>query len=133
MKPGHFALLISICALGVFNIFGASSVSAAVDRGVTKKAVEQFQNGQAVLLDVRENQEVATGRVKGALVFPKSRMSTPEWRKFTASLNKDKSIFVYCRSGQRSASVVEELKKLGFKAENAGGLNDLKSEGAETH
>jgi phage shock protein E len=128
MKGWRFATaLLSIGAFGVF------SAVAAVDRNTTKKALTQFQSGKAVLLDVRENQEVATGRVRGALVFPKSRMDTPEWRKLTASLNKDKAIFVYCRSGQRSVSVVEELKKLGFKAENAGGLNDLKSEGADTH
>ncbi len=128
MKGWRFAA--ALLSIGVLSAFGAA---AAVDRNTTKKALTQFQSGKAVLLDVRENQEVATGRVRGALVFPKSLMDTPEWRKFTASLNKDKAIFVYCRSGRRSASVVEELKKLGFKAENAGGLNDLKSEGADTH
>ena len=128
MKGWRFAAaLMSICAFGVF------SAVAAVDRNTTKKALAQFQSGKAVLLDVRENQEVATGRVRGALVFPKSQMATTEWRKFTASLNKDKPVFVYCRSGQRAVSVVKELKKLGFKAENAGGLTDLKSEGADTH
>jgi len=107
-------------------------VYAAVDKNMPKKAVNEFHNGHAVLLDVRENEEVAQGRVKGALVFPKSRIGTPEWDKFTASLKKDKPIYVYCRSGHRADSAVTELKKLGFNAENAGGLNDLKKEGAET-
>jgi rhodanese-related sulfurtransferase len=112
----------------MFSLFA----HAAVDKSVTKKALAEFHDGTAVLLDVRENEEVAQGRVRGALVFPKSRMNTPEWEKFVASLNKEKPIYVYCRSGNRSAAVVSELKKLGFKAENAGGLRDLKREGAET-
>ena len=107
-------------------------VYAAVDTNMTRKAVSEFQSGAAVLLDVRENEEVAAGRVKGALVFPKSRLGTADWEKFTASLKKDKPIYVYCRSGRRSEEVVGELRKLGFKAESAGGLNDLKKEGAET-
>ncbi len=107
-------------------------VFAAVDQGSAKKAVAQFNEGEAVLIDVRENEEVAQGRVKGALVFPRSRLGTPEWQKFTASLQKDKQIYVYCRSGRRSEEVVTELAKLGFKAVNAGGLHDLKREGADT-
>lgn len=107
-------------------------VYAAVDKSVTKRALNEFGEGHALLLDVRENEEVAEGRVRGAITFPTSRRGTPEWERFVGSLHKDKKIYVYCRSGRRSEDVVAELRKRGFKAENAGGITELRNEGAET-
>ena len=105
---------------------------AAVDKSISRKALSDFHDGTGVLLDVRENDEVAAGRVKGSLTFPKSRVGSAQWDKFVASLHKEKPIYVYCRTGRRSEEVVKELRAKGFAAENAGGLSDLQKEGAET-
>lgn len=121
------AILISLIVT-----LGGSFSSAAVDKMVSKRAVSETSEGQAVFLDVRENEEVSQGRIKGSLVFPTSRIPSSEWDKFLTSLNKEKKIFVYCRSGRRAEKVTAELIKKGFKAENAGGLDELKKEGADT-
>jgi rhodanese-related sulfurtransferase len=108
------------------------ATALAADSIVAKKAVTEFNKGDAVLLDVRENNEVERGRVKGALVFPKSKIGGAEWKDFVASLNKEKMIYTYCAKGGRADAVAKELRKKGFRAENAGGLDDLKKEGAVT-
>ncbi len=64
------SVILSLCSYGAI---------AAIESTHAKKALAEFHEGAAVLLDVRENDEVATGRVKGALVFPKSRLGTAEW------------------------------------------------------
>lgn len=95
-----------------------------------KKAVSEVQSHQAVFLDVREPAEYTKGEVKGALSFPMSKVGSPEWQKFLATLPKDKPVYTYCERGYRASKVAEELRKHGFKAESAGGLNDLRGAGA---
>lgn len=98
-----------------------------------KQAIEDTQQDKAVLLDVRESKEInATGRVKGALTFPTSKVGTAEWDDFVASLPKDKKIYTYCAKGGRAEKVSNELKKRGYQAVNAGGIDDLKKAGAVT-
>lgn len=127
----------SMKAFSIVPIFLTLQVWAAAsptlpNQGSAKQAMTEFNQGEAVLLDVRENEEVARGRVRGALVFPKSKIGTPEWDRFVGSLDKEKVIYTYCRSGRRSDAVAAELRKRGFRSQNAGGLTELQSVGAIT-
>ena len=67
----------------------------------------------AVVLDVRTPQEWADG------VQPKARMlNVMDRTKFvevTATLDKNKTYFVYCRSGARSANACQYLQAMGFE------------------
>jgi len=110
-----------------------STTAFATDPHIIKKALAETSQGDALLLDVRENREVARGRVKGALVFPTSKVGSKEWDNFVSSLNKEKTIYIYCAVGGRSEKVAKELRKRGFRAHNAGGIDDLRKEGADTH
>jgi len=90
----------------------------------------------ALLVDVREASELADGMIKGALWMPTSKISesSQEWKAFLAKLPSGDAkmktpVYVYCRSGARSGSVVALLKPLGFRAENAGGFSELKRSG----
>lgn len=80
--------------------------------GVVKQRVA---SKEAVLLDVREQEEWDAGHLKAAKLVPlsavKSDMLTKEMKKH---LSKDKPIYVHCRSGGRVLQVSEILRKQGY-------------------
>jgi rhodanese-related sulfurtransferase len=86
----------------------------------TLEATRLF-NEDALMLDVREDNEWAVGHIPNARHIRLGQLSgqLAELEKF-----KDKAIVVYCRSGNRSARACAILKKAGFSnASNlAGGI-----------
>jgi rhodanese-related sulfurtransferase len=92
-----------------------------------KEAHELVKKGEAVLIDVREEEELqASGWAEGALWMPCSKMDEeePEWKAFKAKLPKDKPVILYCRSGNRSGRVAEFLRGDGYDTVNLGGFNE---------
>ena len=78
------------------------------------------------LLDVRTPKEIEQGYIKGA------KFSNYFESDFTAQVTKkfdsEKTIYVYCRSGNRSLKAVKILTSKGFKAINVlGGYDAWKS------
>jgi len=66
------------------------------------------------IIDIRTPQEYAQGHIKGAvLINYYDRNFAQNIEK--AGLDKLKPVFIYCRSGHRSANAIEIFKKLGFK------------------
>ena len=84
--------------------------------------IESLVKNKEFLLDVREEYEYQEGHVKGAVNLPLREILEKK-----DSLPKDKDIYVYCRSGHRSADAVNFLKSLGFeKVHNIeGGFIDI--------
>ena len=72
--------------------------------------IENLVKNKEFLLDVREEYEYQEGHVKGAVNLPLREILSQK-----DSLPKDKDIYVYCRSGHRSADAVNFLKSLGFE------------------
>ena len=73
----------------------------------------------AMLLDVRTPEEYAEGHIEGSKNIPLQSIERTE------SVIKDKStpIFVYCRSGARSARAANILKRMGYtNVEDIGGI-----------
>lgn len=68
------------------------------------------------LLDVRSEEEVAESNVEGSINIPHSEVLNR-----LDEIPLDGEIAVFCRSGRRSAIIVEVLKKLGYEA------HDIKS------
>ena len=89
---------------------------------VKAKDVENLLKNKEFLLDVREEYEYQEGHIKGAVNLPLREILGKK-----DSLPKDKDIYVYCRSGHRSADAVNFLKSLGFeKVHNVeGGFIDI--------
>ena len=80
---------------------------------------------EGIILDVRTLDEVNEGHIKNATNIDFYASD------FTAKINlirKDVPIFVYCRSGHRSAKAAQKMKELGFdKVFNLlGGFNEWK-------
>jgi rhodanese-related sulfurtransferase len=92
------------------------------------------QDNKAVIVDVREMDEINAGKIKGTLIIPLSIMEKKpiEFEKLVSALPRDKKILVYCRSGRRSGIVGEELLKQKFDVLNLGGFEAWKSLGLPT-
>ena len=69
-----------------------------------------------VVLDVRTAEEFNEGHIEGALLIDWKQDGFME--KAKATLPKDRTIAVYCRSGRRSASAASELGAEGYKVVN---------------
>lgn len=89
---------------------------------VKAKDVENLLKNKEFLLDVREEYEYQEGHIKGAVNLPLREILEKK-----DTLPKNKDIYVYCRSGHRSADAVNFLKSLGFeKVHNIeGGFIDI--------
>ena len=77
------------------------------------------------LIDVRERDEWAEGRIAGSTLIPMS-----EFADRVGELNPDQPIIVYCRSGGRSLMVAEALHNAGYEARSmAGGILEWERSG----
>jgi rhodanese-related sulfurtransferase len=76
-----------------------------VDVGGLRKALD----GDAVLVDVREYAEFAGGRVAGARLVPLGDLDAR-----ARELDRDRPIYLICRTGRRSGEAQRRLRALGF-------------------
>ena len=85
-------------------------------------AVEECRSTPgAVLLDVREADEFATGHIPGAVNVPLSALEA-------IGVPKDSRLFVYCQRGTRSIRAVGMLKRMGYDAKSIGGIASYKGQ-----
>lgn len=81
--------------------------------------VAKRDRGEALLLlDVREDWEVAVSNVSGTVHIPMGQVAQR-----ISELDRSKEIVVMCRSGRRSLEVAKYLQQNGFRCVNlAGGI-----------
>lgn len=65
-----------------------------------------------VILDVRTPEEFRQGYIEGAVLLD---YYSPDFRDRFAALDRDATIIMYCRSGNRSSHVLGLADKLGFR------------------
>ncbi|EGV43247.1 rhodanese-like domain-containing protein [Bizionia argentinensis JUB59] len=74
---------------------------------------EQLEHDdQAVVLDVRTDEEVAEGMIPNAIQM--DIFQAQEFVSKLGTLDKDKNYYVYCRSGGRSAQACAIMFQMGF-------------------
>lgn len=88
-------------------------------------AAALMRRGHAVLLDVREQRELADGMAAGAYWFPFSRVARgrPDWTRLVVDEWSKKTVIVYCARGTRAAKVCRLLIEQGLEAVNMGGFS----------
>ena len=96
----------------ILNILALSAISKSEENSTNVEAnnIENLLKNKEFLLDVREEYEYQDGHIKGAINLPLREILEKK-----DTLPKDKDIYVYCRSGHRSADAVNFLKSLGFE------------------
>lgn len=88
----------------------------------TAEAINLINRNHALVLDVREDTEFASGHIVDAKHIPLAKLAE---RLNELSKYKDKPILVNCQRGMRSAKACEILRKAEFKQVNnlQGGLD----------
>jgi rhodanese-related sulfurtransferase len=94
-----------------FLLLTSFIVQAESDLISPKEASALYSEKQAVIVDVREQDEWNEGHIAGAIHIPLKQLNTllPMLQQY-----KDTTIITQCKSGGRSAKAVEELKSAGF-------------------
>ena len=95
---------------GLCAIFGCSAkgfVSVEADEFAREIAKEGVQ-----LVDVRTASEYADGHIPNAVNVD---VLSSDFAEKIATLDKAKTLAIYCRSGRRSKAAAEQAVKLGFK------------------
>lgn len=83
-----------------------------------------------VVLDVRTPSEFAGGHLEGAVNID---IYASDFSSKIASLDKSKSYAIYCRSGNRSKTALDQMKKSGFSqvAHLTGGIGAWQASGGK--
>ena len=77
-----------------------------------EEAKEMMDAGDVIVLDVREQYEYDGGHIPGAVLLPLGKI-----REETAAEvipEKEDTVLVYCRSGNRSKQAAKALAELGY-------------------
>ena len=93
-------------------------------RNDINKEIDDFRNTpDAVLLDVRSEEEYLSGHIPQAVNIPLDKISNIQ----NVVKNQDTAIFVYCLRGTRSRRAAGILRKLGYKnVKSIGGIASYK-------
>lgn len=88
-----------------------------------------LESGEAVLVDVREDEEFAAERIAGAHLVPMSDFEVETWPSFPG-----KKVIISCLGGVRSAAIGNKLLASGhpWAIHLKGGLNAWKDAGLPT-
>ncbi|OBF35841.1 rhodanese [Mycobacterium sp. ACS1612] len=110
------------------------AANAVVPKITPAQAQEMIAKGNALVVDVRDGQEVEqSGKVAGAVHVPRGMLefrADPESPYHDANFAKDKTVIVYCASGGRSALSGQALKELGYtEVYNMGSFKDWADSG----
>ena len=100
-----FALIASALLLA-----GCSTSSSAIDLSVTEFSAKVAEVG-VITLDVRTPGEFAGGHVEGARLID---FQSGNFENEIATLDKNATYAVYCRSGNRSGQAVKVMQDAGF-------------------
>ncbi|WP_339657519.1 rhodanese-like domain-containing protein [uncultured Maribacter sp.] len=73
--------------------------------------ITQEEISKVILLDVRTPQEFAQGHINGAINID---WFSDDFNAQVAEIDKDETIYVYCKKGGRSLKSQIRLKELGF-------------------
>jgi len=104
-------------ALGVILVLLYFNLAGQALRGYRRasptEATQLMNRENAVVVDVREDNEFKQGHILGAVHVP---LGFLDKRINDLEQYKDRPVIVSCRSGQRSARAASVLKKHGFES-----------------
>ena len=107
----------------MFGWFGSGDKFKTLTPGEVRDMLRE-KTSAYVLVDVREDNEWANGRIPGAIHAPLSRFAEAAKR-----IPKDKQVIFYCASGMRSKSALRRAKEHGLLADAhlGGGISAWRS------
>lgn len=104
---------LSIFVLGLgLSLSACSQTAASADSVTLEFARAELEAGRAILIDVREPDEHATGVAKGAQLLPMRQLSARLAEIPSAS---DKPVLLICNTQNRSSATLSALRERGYK------------------
>lgn len=119
------SLVIVIGALFSSAVHAASAISP-------RDAYMAVISGIAVLVDVREESEIATsGMAEPALWLATSEIDarSEKYQVAVSTWDRAKDVIFYCRSGKRAEKAADHFGSIGFRTFNAGAFQAWKDAG----
>ena len=102
-------ILVFICLMLLSGCNSQTKSEQTISASDFAKKIETSDDAQ--ILDVRTPAEFSSGHLVNA---KNSDWNGSTFESEVSKLNKSKPVYVYCRSGKRSAQAAEKLTELGF-------------------
>ena len=102
-----------------FSLFSLFSCKGTVNLDADAFEKKLSEDGSVQLVDVRTADEFKAGHLVAAV--PIDWFSKSFLDEALNTLDKERPVLVYCRSGRRSAAAAAKLSKAGFKVYNLEG------------
>lgn len=115
-------LLVSLLSVGLMAGCASPKPTSGYEQ-ITQTQAKALMDSEKdyVILDVRTEDEFASGHIEGAVLIPDYDIGKSAESVLT---NKDQLILVYCRSGRRSKNAASELAAMGYtNIKEFGGIN----------
>ena len=101
---------------------GGNSADGSYQQITQEEAKEMMDSQEVIILDVREQNEYDSGHIPGAVLLPVGIID--ETTAAEVIPEKDSTVLVYCRSGNRSKTASSTLAELGYSnIYEFGGIN----------
>ena len=91
---------------------GGNSADNSYQQITREVAKEMMDTQEVIILDVREQDEYDSGHIPGAVLLPVGTID--EETAASVIPDKDSTVLVYCRSGNRSKTASAALAALGY-------------------
>lgn len=126
MKPS----IIFICLLVCMSVFNCQTSNENVTQ-LSPKEFNEFLKSYPQLIDVRTPKEFNKEHIINA---KNKNYFAEDFSSIIEEFDKEKPIFIYCRSGKRSGKSIEKFQKAGFSIiyELEGGILNWKENGLKT-
>ena len=101
---------------------GGNAADGSYQQITQEEAKEMMDSQEVIILDVREQDEYDGGHIPGAVLLPVGTIN--EETAAGVIPEKDATVLVYCRSGNRSKTASSTLAELGYtNIYEFGGIN----------
>jgi rhodanese-related sulfurtransferase len=100
--------LLSLC----LPLLACSQPVSSADAVTLDTARAELEAGRAVLIDIREPDEQATGVAKGAQLLPMRQLGA---RLSEIPVSPDKPVFLICNTQNRSSATLRALRERGYQ------------------
>ena len=101
---------------------GGNSADGSYQQITQEEAKEMMDTQEVIILDVREQDEYDSGHIPAAVLLPVGTID--ETTAAEVIPDKDSTVLVYCRSGNRSKTASSTLAELGYtNIYEFGGIN----------
>ena len=107
--PLLLVLMLMLTGCGKSDVDIQNNTYEKISMSEGLKRMESDEN--YILLDVRRADEFESGHIPGAVNLPNEEIGTEE---IPSLPDKEQTIYIYCRSGNRSKQAADKLLALGY-------------------